>query len=271
MEVFRMFEKLFKVVILIVLVLSFSTINVVGVDAATVMWGKTELKLGQIGKVTILSPTELVKIESDGSLSTVRAIKKGEEYRVYSFKSNDGGLYGVGGGSFVQKNAKVKYETPSKSKIALLQQQGQAAPNDLSTQINTTESVNSLENVLTTANWDVQNDFDGNSGRFFAYKEVNPITQIYTGVVAVRSNKIGGSFIDIIAQNTNDTDVLDASRKLLNLFGASVTAKQFTSIVNTAKESSTYQTVNLGEHTFYVIYSDGNLHFSETEGETHFN
>lgn len=36
-----MFDKLFKVVILIVLVLSFSTINVVGVDAATVMWGKT--------------------------------------------------------------------------------------------------------------------------------------------------------------------------------------------------------------------------------------
>lgn len=73
-----------------------------------------------------------MKIESDGSLSTVRAMKKGEEYRVFSFKSNDGGLYGVGGGSFVQKNAKVKYETPSKSKIALLQQQGQTAPNDLS-------------------------------------------------------------------------------------------------------------------------------------------
>ncbi|WP_277586717.1 hypothetical protein [Psychrobacillus antarcticus] len=89
--------------------------------------------------------------------------------------------------------------------------------------------------------------------------------------IAVRSNKIGGSFIDVIAQNSNDTDVLDASRKLLNFFGASVIAKQFTSIVNNAKKSSTYQTVNLGEHTFYVIYSDGNLHFSETEGETHFN
>lgn len=91
-------------------------------NAATkVMWGKTELKLGQIGKATILSNTNLVKLESNGSLTTVRTMKKGEEYRVYSFKSNHGGLYGVGGGSFIQKSTKVKYETPSKSKLALLQ------------------------------------------------------------------------------------------------------------------------------------------------------
>ena len=56
-------------------------------DAATkIMWGKTELKLGQIGKVTILSNTNLIKIASNGSLSTVRTLKKGEEYRVYSYK-----------------------------------------------------------------------------------------------------------------------------------------------------------------------------------------
>lgn len=85
-----------------------------------VMWGKTELKLGQIGKVTILSNTNLVKLANDGSLTTVRPLKKGEEFRVYSYKSNHGGLYGVGGGSYVQKSTKVKYETPSKRKLALL-------------------------------------------------------------------------------------------------------------------------------------------------------
>ncbi len=37
-----------------------------------VMWGKTELKIGQIGKVTILEDTALVKIEGNGSLTTVR-------------------------------------------------------------------------------------------------------------------------------------------------------------------------------------------------------
>ncbi|MFJ8063674.1 transglycosylase SLT domain-containing protein [Psychrobacillus sp. NPDC096426] len=92
------------------------------VPTGKVMWGKTELKLGQIGKVTILSNTNLVKMESDGSLTTVRTLKKGEEYRVYNYKSNHGGLYGVGGGNYVQKSTKVKYETPSKSKLALLAQ-----------------------------------------------------------------------------------------------------------------------------------------------------
>ncbi|GGA19599.1 SGNH/GDSL hydrolase family protein [Psychrobacillus lasiicapitis] len=86
-----------------------------------VMWGKTELKIGQIGKVTILQDTYLMKIENDGSLSTIRTLKKGEEYRVYSYKGQQNGLYGLGGSSFVQKNTAIRYETPSKAKLALLQ------------------------------------------------------------------------------------------------------------------------------------------------------
>lgn len=117
-----MFSKFIKVILLAVLVLSISPYKLDTASAASVMWGKTELKLGQIGKVTILADTVLTKLESDGSLSTVRAMKKGEEYRVYSFKSNHGGLYGVGSGSFVQKSEKVNYETPSKSKLALLKE-----------------------------------------------------------------------------------------------------------------------------------------------------
>ncbi|MER2079425.1 MBL fold metallo-hydrolase [Psychrobacillus psychrotolerans] len=118
-------NKWLKLLFCLILLFSLVSFIVPSANAATVMWGKTELKLGQIGKVTISADTKLVKLEKDGSLSTVRPMKKDEEYRVYSFKSNHGGLYGVGGGSFVQKNAKVKYETPSKSKLALLQQQGQ--------------------------------------------------------------------------------------------------------------------------------------------------
>lgn len=94
------------------------------VSAATqkVMWGKTELKKGQIGKVTILSNTKLVKLDNDGNLSVVRTLKKGEEYRVYSYKSNLDGLYGVGGGNYIHKNISlVKYETPSKRKLELLE------------------------------------------------------------------------------------------------------------------------------------------------------
>lgn len=116
-----MLSKFIKVFSLFVLILGFSFYNVNGADAASkVMWGKTELKLGQIGKVTILSNTNLVKIESNDSLTKVRTLKKGEEYRVYSYKSNHGGLYGVGGGSYIQKSTQIKYETPSKSKLTLL-------------------------------------------------------------------------------------------------------------------------------------------------------
>ena len=85
-----------------------------------IMWGKTELKVGQIGKVTIMKDTSLVQVKN-GELVTVRTLKKGDEFRVYSYQGDNGGLYGVGGGSFVQKNVTaVKYETPSKSKLEQL-------------------------------------------------------------------------------------------------------------------------------------------------------
>ena len=116
--------KNLKVIGMFILLIAVSLMFTINASAAEkVMWGKTELKLGQIGKITILEDTPLVKLESNGVLATVRSMKKGEEYRVYSFKGNQGGLYGLGGGNFVQKNTKVKYETPSKSKLALLKKE----------------------------------------------------------------------------------------------------------------------------------------------------
>lgn len=116
-----MYSKFIKSVLVAIFALGLFTFQVNTAEAASkVMWGKTELILGQIGKVTILTPTNLVKLNPDESLTTVRTLKKGEEFRVYSYKGNQGGLYGVGEGSFIQQNSKVKYETPSKSKLALL-------------------------------------------------------------------------------------------------------------------------------------------------------
>ncbi|WP_144512740.1 hypothetical protein [Bacillus sp. FJAT-22090] len=105
----------------IAFLLLFSTTTTLNAQAAQkVMWGKTELKLGQIGKVTILDDTPLVRIANNGSLSTIRTLKKGDEYRVYNFKGQEGGLYGIGGESFVQKSKLVQYETPSKAKLNAL-------------------------------------------------------------------------------------------------------------------------------------------------------
>ncbi|MCZ8533539.1 hypothetical protein [Psychrobacillus psychrodurans] len=93
---------------------------IVEASVQKVMWGKTELVVGQIGKVTILKDTPLVQVKN-GKLVTVRTLKKGDQFRVYQYKSDNGGMYGVGGGSFVVRNtANVKYETPSKANLALL-------------------------------------------------------------------------------------------------------------------------------------------------------
>lgn len=116
-------KKTGQIAFVFILFLSVLTMHTFPASASTkVMWGKTELKVGQIGKVTILTNTSLWKLEKDNSLTKIRELKKGEEYRVYSYKSNNGGLYGVGGGAFVQKGAAIKYETPSKSKLNLLKQ-----------------------------------------------------------------------------------------------------------------------------------------------------
>jgi len=117
-----MISKFIKGAIITTLAMGIFTFQVNTAEAASkVMWGKTELKIGQIGKVTILKDTNLVKLNNDGSLITVRTLKKGDEFRVYQYKGQHGGLYGVGSSSFVQKDtSKVLYETPSKSKLELI-------------------------------------------------------------------------------------------------------------------------------------------------------
>lgn len=122
-------NKLIVIAFTLVAMFTFSSITS---EASTskVMWGKTELKKGQIGKVTILKDTPLLHIGKDPSVDggAVRALKPGEEYRVYSTKTPEGyaPMYNLGGEYYVVQNSKlngvnVKYETPSKAKLALLE------------------------------------------------------------------------------------------------------------------------------------------------------
>ena len=100
--------------------LTATTFNSAEASTQKVMWGKTELKVGQVGKITVLKDAPLYKIVDSKTISSTRTLKKGEEFRVYSYKNQSGGLYGVGGGMFIQKDSKIKYETPSKSKLKLI-------------------------------------------------------------------------------------------------------------------------------------------------------
>lgn len=86
-----------------------------------IMWGKTELKPGQIGKVTILKRINLWQDGPNGKLQMVRVLNPGEEYRVYRYREDHEGQYNVGGGMWVTKMPEhVKYETPSKAMLAKL-------------------------------------------------------------------------------------------------------------------------------------------------------
>ena len=111
----------FKKSIVFSFLLAFMFLFSTSTASAAVMWGKTELKKGQIGKVTILSDVSSYKIVNSNSTQPDKTLKKGGEYRVYSYKViGNQSLYGLGGGLFVQKSTKIKYETPSKAKLALL-------------------------------------------------------------------------------------------------------------------------------------------------------
>lgn len=81
-----------------------------------VWWDGAELKPGQIGRLTVVKKTSLLTF--NGSTPTVvRTLSPGSFYRIYTFRSS---YLGVGGGYYVKRDANVKYETPSKAKLAIL-------------------------------------------------------------------------------------------------------------------------------------------------------
>lgn len=82
-----------------------------------IWWDGVELKSGQIGRLTVLKDTTLYKLQGEKKVP-FRTLKKGEFYRIYAFKP---GKLSVGGGYYVDRDSKVKYETPSKTKLRAAQ------------------------------------------------------------------------------------------------------------------------------------------------------
>lgn len=80
---------------------------------AKVLWNGMELVNGQIGRVTVLKDTELYKLQGDKKVYS-KTLKAGSVYRIYTFKS---GMLGLGGEYYVDRDDRVKYETPSKTKL----------------------------------------------------------------------------------------------------------------------------------------------------------
>lgn len=97
----------------------FGQVNKLFPFVGKVMWGKTEVKPGQIGRLTIKQPTTLYK-EVNGTLSPMKTLNNGEQYRIYGYRTDHGGQYAMGGGTYVNlDSSKALYETPSKARLRL--------------------------------------------------------------------------------------------------------------------------------------------------------
>lgn len=89
--------------------------------APKVYWDGLLMKKGQIGRVIIEKPINLWKRDANNKLTFVRVLNPGEKYRVYNYDNLYSGQYGVGGGYYVTNIKEyIKYETPSKKKLAEL-------------------------------------------------------------------------------------------------------------------------------------------------------
>ncbi|KDE46062.1 serine protease [Geobacillus sp. CAMR12739] len=80
------------------------------VGTEKVWWDGVELKPGQIGRLTVTAPTELWL-----SNKAVKTLPSGAVYRVYALR---GGYFDVGRGYAIKNDARVRYETPSREKLA---------------------------------------------------------------------------------------------------------------------------------------------------------
>ncbi|TQR21781.1 N-acetylmuramoyl-L-alanine amidase family protein [Psychrobacillus vulpis] len=91
-----------------------------------IMWGKTELKLGQKGKITVLKDINVWEDSphASGEIIHTRTLKKGGEFRVYNYRPEHGGQYYLGAGEWVTNMPEhIKYETPSKAMLEKLNNQ----------------------------------------------------------------------------------------------------------------------------------------------------
>jgi hypothetical protein len=82
-----------------------------------IYWNGIELKPGQIGRLNVIKNTPLFKLNGTNKVFS-RTLKAREFYRIYAFKP---GMLSVGNGYYVDRDSRVTYESPSKSKLLSVQ------------------------------------------------------------------------------------------------------------------------------------------------------
>lgn len=89
----------------------------------SIIWGKSTLVEGQIGRVNLVKYAVLYKMENNKLIKTNLLRKNGSFYRVYGFTgSGNKQFLNVGGGYYLHRTTATNYETPSiKKKEQLFQ------------------------------------------------------------------------------------------------------------------------------------------------------
>ncbi|WP_066290247.1 C40 family peptidase [Bacillus sp. FJAT-29937] len=75
-----------------------------------------DLKENQIGVVEIKKPINLWKRDSNNKLEMVRVLQPGDKFRVYTYDSNHGGQYGLGGTFITDMKTHIEYHALDASK-----------------------------------------------------------------------------------------------------------------------------------------------------------
>lgn len=85
------------------------------IEVKPVQWNGITLVKGQIGLIEVKKNINLWEKENN-KLKVVKVLKPGEKYRVYSYNSEFGGQYGLGGGTFVTNiPTHISYSTPPRN------------------------------------------------------------------------------------------------------------------------------------------------------------
>ncbi|EIJ80476.1 SCP-like extracellular [Bacillus methanolicus PB1] len=215
-----------------------------------IWWDGAELKVGQIGRLQVLKDTPLYKLERE-SQKISRTLKAGENYRIYAFKQ---GKLGVGSGYYVDRDSRIIYETPSKTKLAQLACKKQAIENSkLSIQIGETKA--SVENKLGKEKRVSLGEYGIN---WYTYH--NHYDQFY--MIGYVNNRVDFVYSNYQNYQTNGIYIGSSKQEVRTALGSPIIGilkGNINYVVDNTQEQQTFRKNGLYITVFYDVHMKGNV------------
>lgn len=216
----------------------------------TIWWNGAELKVGEIGRLHVLKDTPLYKLE--GARQKIsRTLKAGQSYRIYSFKP---GKLSVGNGYYVDRDNRIIYETPSKTKLAQLACKKQAIEKSkLSVQIGETKA--SVEKKLGKEKRVSLSEYGVN---WYTYH--NQYDQFY--IIGYVKNRVEFVFSNYRNYQTHGVYIGSSKQEVRAALGKPITSilkGNIYYLVDNSEEQQTFLKNGLYITVFYDVHMKGNV------------